>query len=130
MATFWVRDFREVVSVRQQIRELAEALDAEDSAGVEQVVGELAANCVEHRSGEEPGQLSCGQRGRWLIVRTWNRCDESPDWETSKDDDDDYPVGGHGLLLAAALSNRFRHSWMSRAGAGFVATAAVFALRN
>ena len=60
MATFWLRDFQEVPRVRQQVRALAETLDALDTWAVEQVVGELAANCVEHRS--QPG--SAEQRGR------------------------------------------------------------------
>src|SRR5437764_11161872 len=102
METFWLNDIAAVAGARRRVRDAADALGL-DSAAVEQVAGELAVNCVQHRSGAEPARMRCGRRGRVLVLETSNRCATKPDWHSRKSSGDArYPIGGYGLPLIDA----------------------------
>jgi hypothetical protein len=127
--TFQLDDFASVVVARRQARAIAEALGAEDSAAVEQVAGELAVNCVEHRSGSDPGWMRLYPRGRTLVIETWNPCQICPDWCSRKNGDGTLErLGGYGLVLAAALATRFDRSWGEWRGGRWVRMRAQFPL--
>src|SRR5436305_1005884 len=73
--SFLLPDEAAAVQARRQIRILAEAMGVADAEAVELVAGELAVNCVQHRSGSRPGRIRCYRRCRWFILEARNRCD-------------------------------------------------------
>src|SRR4051794_30569752 len=56
-AVFRLVDTADVSRARREIAALARALGVEDVEALELVAGELATNCVEHRSGMAPARL-------------------------------------------------------------------------
>jgi hypothetical protein len=116
METLWLNNMAAVARARRRARAMAEALGL-DAAAVEQVAGELAINCIQHRTGQAPAQMRFGRRGRRLVVTTCNRCAAPPDWQTRKScGDPRYPIGGYGLPIVGALADRFRHDWAPQDG--------------
>lgn len=117
-------------AARREVRAIAERLGAADPEAVELVAGELAANCVEHRSGMTASRLRVSRRGERLVVETWNRCERRPDWQTAKNAGERvYRVGGHGLVLCNILAVGFRRAWVRRESAGYVRTRAEFEVK-
>src|SRR5437867_8886697 len=99
METLWLNDMAATVQARRRARAAAEALGL-DGAAVEQVAGELAVNCVQHRSGAAPARMRLGRRGKRLVLATSNQCAAQPEWRTRKScGDPRYPIGGYGLVL-------------------------------
>lgn len=129
-AVYRMVDTADVSRARREIAAVARALGVEDVEALELVAGELATNCVEHRSGMAPARLRIGRYGRRLVIETWNACAERPDWRTRKNGGERvYRVGGHGLLLCRVLSASFRRQWLRRWGRGYVRARAEFELR-
>lgn len=67
METLWLNDMAAAAGARRRARGAAEALGL-DAAAVEQVAGELAVNCIQHRSGPAPAQMRFGRCGKRLVL--------------------------------------------------------------
>ena len=69
---------------RAWARLLAHAAGVAEPPMVEQAVGEIGNNCIEHRDGTGPVILRLSCRPGKLSLRAENPCRKPPTWQTSK----------------------------------------------
>jgi anti-sigma regulatory factor (Ser/Thr protein kinase) len=112
MLAMVLSDWNDVRAARECARALACAAGIEEPAMVEQAVGEIGNNCLEHRDGPGAVILRIGCRRGQITLRAENPCQRRPTWETSKPVAvEEFRVGGYGLLLVRASARDVRTGW-------------------
>jgi anti-sigma regulatory factor (Ser/Thr protein kinase) len=112
MLAMLLTDWSDVREARECAGALARAAGLPEPALVEQAVGEIGNNCLEHCDGTGAVILRIGCRRGALVLQAENPCQHRPTWQTSKPVAvEEFRVGGYGLLLVRAFARDVRTSW-------------------
>jgi len=112
MLAMLLSDWTDVREARECAGALARAAGIHEPEMVEQAVGEIGNNCLEHRDGPGAVVLRIGCRRGMLTLHAENPCLRRPSWQTSKPVAvEEFRVGGYGLLLVRASACDLRTNW-------------------
>src|SRR5262249_20645650 len=112
MVAMVLSDWDDVRTARQCAGALARAAGVPEPEMVEQAVGEIGNNCLEHRDGPGAVILRIGCHRGQVTLHAENPCQQRPTWETSKPVAvEEFRVGGYGLLLVRTCARDLRTSW-------------------
>jgi len=112
MVAMILTNAKDVREARERAHQLARAAGVAEPPMVEQAVGEIGNNCVEHLDGTGTAILRLGCRPGKLTLEAENPCQEPPTWQTRKPElMDGIRLGGYGLVLIRAIAQNARFEW-------------------